>query len=98
MQHTRNNTVFFENCIVLNFWNDVMAEFNESFLIKLLEEIHIYDPIDTIDINEDKINHMHYEFLHSQLTLELLSSRFNLKFKAYIIIFCNLYPALEESN
>lgn len=40
-----------------------MAEFNESFLIKLQTEVHTYNSINSIDINIDKTNHIPQKFL-----------------------------------
>lgn len=42
-----------------------MAEFNKSLLMKLPGELHTYDSIDNVDINEDETNHIFQEFLQS---------------------------------
>lgn len=63
LQHAENNPGFFQDCVILTFWNDVVAEFNESFLMKLLGEVYIYNFINNIDINEDKIDYISQEFL-----------------------------------
>lgn len=41
----------------------MMAEFNKSLLIKLPGEVHIYNFIDSIHINKDRMDHILYEFL-----------------------------------
>lgn len=46
-----------------------MAEFNKSLLIKLLRKIHIYNFVDSIDINEDKIDHILQEFYNLKYLL-----------------------------
>ena len=75
-----------------------MAEFNESLLMKLPGEIHIYDSVDSVDINQDKTDQIPQEFLRSQTPSGLPPSRFNLKVGAPIILLRNLYPASGECN
>ena len=65
LQRAGNNPGFFRDRVILTFRNDVVAEFNESLLLKLPGEIHTYDSIDTVDINEDKTDHIPQEFLRS---------------------------------
>ena len=75
-----------------------MAEFNKSLLIKLPGEVHIYDSIDSIDINKDETDHILKELLQSRTLSGLPSSRLNLKVGAPIFFFRNLYPAAEKYN
>lgn len=75
-----------------------MVEFNESLLIKLSGDIHEYDSVDSVDINEDGIDHIPQEFLRSQTTSRLPQSRLNLKVGASIILLRNLYPTSGECN
>ncbi len=89
---------FFQDCVILTFWNDVVVEFNKSLLIKLLREVHTYNFVDSIDINEDETNHLTQKFLQYQTPSGLLLSRLNLKVRTSIIFPCNLYPALGEYN
>lgn len=63
LEYAGNYPGLFRDYIILTFWNDVLAEFNKSLLIELLGEIHIYDFIDNIDINEDNMDHISQEFL-----------------------------------
>lgn len=98
LQYAGNNSSFFWDCIILNFWNDIVAEFNESFLIKLLKKIHIYNSINNVDINEDKTDYISREFLQSQMPFRLSLFRLNLKVGTTIILLCNLYPASGEYN
>lgn len=58
-----NNPGFFGDYVILTFENDVVAEFNESLLIKLAKEIHTYDSIDTVNINKNKYDYIPQEFL-----------------------------------
>ena len=69
-----------------------MAEFNESLLMKLPEEVHTYDSVDSVDINEDEIDHIPQEFLRSQIPSGLPPSKLNLKAGVPIILLRNLYP------
>lgn len=98
LQYAGNNLSFFQDHVILTFWNDLVAKFNKFFLIKLLEEVHIYNSINNIDINKDKTDHISQEFLQSQTPFELPLSRLNLKVGAPIILLCNLYPTSEECN
>lgn len=75
-----------------------MAEFNKSLLIKVPGEVYIYDFIDSININKDRINHISQEFSQSRTTFGLPLSKLNLKIRAPIILFCNLYPVLKKYN
>ena len=75
-----------------------MAEFNYSLLMKLPGEVHIYDSVDSVDINEDETDHIPQEFLQSQTPSGLPPSRLNLKVGASIILLRNLYSASGECN
>lgn len=98
LPYARNNSSFFQDCIILIFRNNIVVEFNKSLLIKLSEEVYIYNSVDNIDINEDKTDHIPQEFLQSQTLSGLPLSKLNLKVGAPIILFCNLYSALEKCN
>ena len=87
LQHAGNNPGFFQDCVILTFQNDVMAEFNKSFLMKLPGEIHIYDSIHTVDINKDETDHIPQEFLQSQTPSGLAPSKLNLKVGALLSFF-----------
>lgn len=50
--------VFFWNYVILTFWNNMVAEYNKSFLIKLQREIHTFNSVDSININENKTDHI----------------------------------------
>lgn len=50
--------IFFQNHVILIIQNDVVAEFNKSFLIKLPGEVYIHNYIGSINMNEDKIHHI----------------------------------------
>ena len=65
LQHAGNNPGFFRDRVILTFRNDVVAEFNESLLMKLPGEVHTYDSVDSVDINEDETDHIPQEFLRS---------------------------------
>lgn len=58
VQYAGNNLGFFGNCVIHTFWNDVVPEFNESFLIKLPGEVHTYDSVNSVDVNENRIDHI----------------------------------------
>lgn len=58
--------VFFRDCVIFTFRNDVVAEFIESLLKKSLGEVYTYDFIDSVDINQDETNYISQEFLQSQ--------------------------------
>lgn len=58
LEQAGNNPGFFRDRVILTFRNDVVAEFNESLLLKLPGEVHTYDSMDSIDINEDKTDHL----------------------------------------
>ena len=98
LQQARNNPVFFRDRVILTFRNDVVAEFNESLLTKLPGDVHTYDSVDSVDINEDGTDHIPQEFLRSQTPSGLPPSRLNLKVGAPIILLRNLYPASGECN
>ncbi len=98
LQQARNNPVFFRDHVILTFRNDVVAEFNESLLTKLPGDVHTYDSVDSVDINEDRTDHIPQEFLRSQTPSGLPPSRLNLKVGAPIILLRNLYPASGECN
>ena len=53
LEYARNNLGFFE--IVRN---NVVAKFNKSFFIKLPREVHIYNSMNTDDINKNKTDHI----------------------------------------
>ena len=69
-----------------------------SLLIKLPGEVHTYDSVDSVNINQDETDHILQEFLRSQMPSVLPPSRLNLKVGAPIILLRNLYPALGECN
>lgn len=98
LSYARNNPSFFQDRVILIFRNNIVVEFNKSLLIKLSEEVYTYNSIDNIDINKDKTDYILQEFLQSQTPSKLLLTRLNLKVGAPIILFCNLYFALEEYN
>ena len=98
LRHAANNLGFFQDCVILTFRNDVVAEFNESLLMKLPGEVHTYDSVDSVDINEDETDHIPQEFLRSQILSGLPPSKLNLKVGAPIILLRNLYPASGECN
>ena len=98
LQQARNNPVFFRDRVILTFCNNVVAEFNESLLTKLPGDVHTYDSVDSVDINEDGTDHIPQEFLRSQTPSGLPPSRLNLKVGAPIILLRNLYPASGECN
>ena len=98
LQHAGSNSSFFWDHIILTFRNDLVAKFNKSLLMKLLGEIYTYNFIDSVDINEDKTNHIPQEFLQSQTSSKLPPFKLNLKIGALIILFCNLYPVSRECN
>lgn len=97
-QQAGNNSGFFEDCAIFTFYNDVVTELNKSLLLKLLEEVHTYNFVDSVDINKDKTDHIPQEFLQSLTPSGLFLSRLNLKVEAPIILFCNLYPAFKRCN
>ena len=98
LQQAENNFGFFRDRVILTFRNDVIAEFNESLLLKLPGEVNTYDSIDSVDINEDETDHIPQEFLRSLTPSGLPPSRLNLKVGAPIILLRNLYPASGEYN
>ena len=98
LQHAGNNPGFFRDRVILPFRNNVVAEFNESLLMKLPGEVHTYDSVDSDDINENETDHIPQEFLRSQTPSGLPPSRLNLKVGAPIILLRNLYPASGECN
>lgn len=98
LQQARNNLVFFRNCVILTFCNNLVAKFNKSLLAKLPEGIHTYNFVDNVDINKNGTDHITQEFLGSQTPSELPPSRLNLKVGASIILLCNLYLVSEEYN
>lgn len=75
-----------------------ISEFNESLLTTLPGEVHIYDSIDCVDMNDDGTDHILQKFLQSQTLSRLLLSRLNMKVRVPIILLCNLYPVLGEFN
>lgn len=44
-----NNPGFLWDHVFLTFWNDMVAKFNKSFLMKLPGEVHTYHFIDSVD-------------------------------------------------
>ena len=56
-----------------------MAKFNEFFLIKLPEKVHIYNSVESVDINKDRTDHIPQEFLQSKTSSGLSLFRLNLK-------------------
>ena len=98
LQQAGNNPGFFRDRIILTFRNDLVAEFNESLLMKLPGDVHTYDSVDSVDINQDETDHIPQEFLRSQMPSGLPPSRLNLKVGAPIILLRNLYPASGECN
>ena len=87
LQHARNYPSFFRDCIILIFWNDLLAEFNKSFLMKLPGEVYTCNSVDSVDINENEMDHIPQEFLQSQILSGLPLSKLNLKVGAPIILF-----------
>lgn len=75
-----------------------MAEFNKSFLIKLLKDVYTYNFTNNIDINKDKKYHIFQEFLQFLTSSRLPLSRLNLKVKTLIILLCNLYLLSRKCN
>lgn len=65
----------------------MIAEFNKSFLIKLPKNIHIYNSVNNIDINQNIIDHIFQKFLLSQISFRLSFFRLNLKVGVFIILF-----------
>ena len=65
--------------------------------MKLPGNVYTYNSVDSVDINEDRTDHIPQEFLRSQMPSRLPPSRLNLKVGAPIILLRNLYPASGES-
>lgn len=84
LEQAQNNPVFFRDCIIFTFSNNIVAEFNKSFLIKLLKNVHTYNFINNIDINKDKKYHIFQEFLQFLTFSELPLFMLNLKVKTVI--------------
>lgn len=98
LQDAENNPGLFRDSVILTFWNNVVAELNKSLLMKLPGNVHTYDFVNSININEDKIDHIPQEFLQSQTPSGLHPSKLNLKVRDPIILLGNLYPVLGECN
>lgn len=73
-----------------------MAKFDKFFFIKLPKKIHIYNSINSIDINRYKTDHIFQEVLQSQILFRLTFSKLNLKVEILIILLCNVYPTIGE--
>lgn len=58
LQLAGNNPVFFRVRVILTSRNDVFSEFNESLLTELPRDVHTYDSVDSVDINEDGTDHI----------------------------------------
>ena len=58
LQQAWNNPVFFRDRVILTFRNNVVVEFNESLLTKLPGDVHTYNFVDSMDINEDGTDHI----------------------------------------
>lgn len=65
LQLARNNCIFFQDRVILNFCNNVVSKFDKSLLTKFPGNAHIYDSIDNININKNRTNHIPQEFLQS---------------------------------
>ena len=57
LQQAENNPGFFRDRVILTFCNDVLAEFNESLLMKLSGDVYTYDSVDSVDINQDETHY-----------------------------------------
>lgn len=62
------------------------------------KEIHTYNSIDIIDINDDETDHISLEFLQFFTSSGLPLSRLNLKVRTFIILLRNLYPVSGKYN
>ena len=76
----------------------MVAAFNKSLLMKLPGDVHTYNSVDSVDINQDETDHIPQEFLRSQTPSGLPPSRLNLKVGAPIILLRNLYLASCECH
>lgn len=76
----------------------MISKFNEFLLIKLSENIYIYDFQNNVNNNKDGTNHIFQEFFHSQTHFKLPFFRLNLRIRIFIILFCNLSLILSEYN
>lgn len=65
LQHTKNNFSFIWDCVIFTFWNNVIAEFNKYFLIKLSSEVYTYNFVDNVNVNENKTDYIPQQFLQS---------------------------------
>lgn len=70
----------------------MIAEFNESLLLKLCRDVHIYDSVNSVDINKYKTDHILQEFLQSSTPSGLPLSKLNLKVGAPIIFATYILP------
>ena len=61
LQHARNNSGFFRNHIFLIFWNNGVAKFKKPLLMKLLKEVYLFNFVDSVNINKNKIDHIAQE-------------------------------------
>lgn len=60
--------------------------------------MHIYNFIDNVDINKDKMDYILQKFLGFLIPSGLSFFSLNVKVKALIILFCKLYPIFGHCN
>lgn len=98
LEDASENSTFFRDQAILTFRNDVLADYNQTLLGKLPEELHTYDSIDAVEDNAEKQQHLPQEFLRSLMPLGLPFFSLNLKVGEPIVLLRNLHPASEKCN
>jgi ATP-dependent DNA helicase PIF1 len=95
MQDITRNISFFRDRAILTTKNDTVADINMRILTRLAGETRVYDTVNSINFNTMKKGNrpdISIEFLRAQNPSGLSPARLELKIRAPVICFRNLFP------
>ena len=94
LQRPRIDPAFFRDQAILCVRNDIVNDSNADILKRLHGDMHIFDSVDSADVNEAEAGHeeLAQEYLRSLSPAGMPPARLCLKVGAPIILLRNLYP------
>jgi hypothetical protein len=101
MQDIIKDISFFRDRVILTTKNDTVADINMRILTRLAGKTRVYDTINSINFNimeEDNRPDIFIEFLRAQNPSGLPPARLELKIRAPVIYFRNLFSREELCN